>query len=506
LEVVDANNGNTLIGSKYMGGAFAGSGHPELNTYVAGGFGGQLSVVGDTKITLSDGTTKLAKYITINDKILAWDDDTKQFEEASLSKIHKRNVSEVYKVTAGGKEVEVSDSHGFWKFGNEINSGEIKVNSLYEKYKNGTLTDDWKIYIKDNHSIKLVNVDKVELIEKEEEVITFSVPHYVNYISNEIISHNVIGGGGPGGGTSLNWVLSTIQSAFTSQGDKTLAAETDTDEVITISTATTNAKIRWRLRVNTSSGKTCAIAANGTVTSTFHNFTANIGQESTGNDIYFNNAKISTTGIVIEKSNNFVEIQPGGVQVVTTDSQFIRMRRKDSATIGSSADAELFRVQGGTSYFTGVASPYTTAISVDGHIRTFNDTGNGPWELGGPYTYSSTNFSKLNGMDISAMGVSLTDSITGTTGQTTVVNNKDSYVKLPGGVIIQWGSVNQGSGYGIKTVGFPTTFPTSVSSAVCSTLRTSAGGSGFNHVSNVDVSGMDILLDGTSGFWIAIGH
>ena len=128
------------------------------------------------------------------------------------------------------------------------------------------------------------------------------------------------------------------------------------------------------------------------------------------------------------------------------------MRRKDSATIGAQADAELFRVQGGTSYFTGVANPYTTAISVDGHIRTFNDTGNGPWELGGPYSNSAANFSKLNGMDISAMGVSLTSSITGTTCQTTVVNNKDSYVKLPGGVIIQWGSVNQGSGYGIKTV------------------------------------------------------
>jgi hypothetical protein len=498
LEVVDANNGNAVIGSKYMGGAFAGSGHPELSTYVAGGFGGQLSVVGDTKITLSDGTTKLAKYITINDKILAWDDDTKQFEEASLSKIHKRNISEVYKVTAGGKEVEVSDSHGFWKFGNEINSGQIKVNSLYEKYKNGTLTDDWKIYIKDNDSIKLVNVDKVELIEKEEEVITFSVPHYVNYISNEIISHNVIGGG-----TTYSWVLSTIQSAFTSQGDKTLAAETGTDQVITISTATTNARLRWRLRVNTSSGKTCAIAGNGTVTSTFHPFTADIGQQSSGNDIYFNNAKITTTSISIEKSNNFVEIQPGGVQVVTTDSQFIRMRRKDSATISTAADAELFRVQGGTSYFTGVANPFTTAISVDGHIRTFNDTGNGPWELGGPNTNSATNFSKLNGMDISAMGVSLTNSITGTSGTNTVTTKK-SYVKLPGGAICQWGSISDSSNP--KSVSFPVQFPNSVSSVTCATVRSSNGSGGYNHVYDVDRNGCSLILDGSNGFWMAWGH
>ena len=505
LEVVDADNSDAVIGSKYMGGTNASSGHPILETYVAGGYGGQISVSADTKITLSDGTTKLAKDITINDKILAWADDTKKFEEAILSKISKRNVSEIYKVTAGGKEIEVSDSHGFWKFGDEINSGEINVTSLYERYKAGTLNDNWKIYIKDNHSIKLVDVDKVERIQKEEEVITLSVPHYVNYISNDIISHNVIGG--PGGGSSLNWVLSTIQSAYTSQGNGTLTSASSQNAVINISTATTNARIRWRLQVNTSSGKTCAIAANGTVTSTNHTFVAQIGQQSSGNDVYFDNAKIQSAGnISIEKTNNFVEIQPGGVQVVTTDSQFIRMRRKDSATISTAADAELFRVQGGTSYFTGVANPFTTAISVDGHIRTFNDTGNGPWELGGPNTNSTTNFSKLNGMDITSMGVSLAGgpvTTTSTSYTNTSTGNFDSYVKLPGGVILQFGYIYDTSTP--RTVNFPTTFPTALLSAGCSTVRSNNGSGGYNHVFNLSRSRMDVVLDGDRGFWWAYG-
>ena len=517
LEVVDANNGDAVIGTKYMGGAGAASGHPELQTYVAGGFGGQLSVVGTTKITLSDGTTKLAKDITITDKILAWDDNTKKFKEAILSKIHKRNVSQIYKVTAGGKEVEVSDSHGFWKFGNEINSGEIKAKSLYEEYKKGTLNDNWKIYIKDNHSIKLVDVDKVEIIEKEEEVITLTVPKYVNYISNDIISHNAAQPGG--GGT--NWVLSTIQYAFTATGNGTLApkAPPGEDEVITISTATTNARIRWRLSVYTSSGKTCAIAANGTVTSTNHTFTAQIGQQSGGNDVYFNSTRIidpngdgtnNPLDIKLEKSNNFVEIQPGGLQVVTTDSQFIRMRRKDSATISTAADAELFRVQGGTSYFTGVASPFETAISVDGHIRPFNDTGNGPWELGGPYTTSTTNnFSKLNGMDISGMTVSLAGgpvTSTGTTYQNTSTGNYDSYVTLPGGVILQFGyTYNTNPTSRRREIVFGTAFPNALLSAGCSTLRSDKGGDGYNHVYNMSKSRMWIIIDGDRGFWWAMG-
>ena len=272
--------------------------------------------------------------------------------------------------------------------------------------------------------------------------------------------------------------------------------------------ATTNARIRWRLQVNTSSGTTCNIAANGTVTSTNHTFVAQIGQESTGNDVYFNNAKIQNGNgdITLEKTNNFVEIQPGGVQVVTTDSQFIRMRRKDSATISTAEDAELFRVQGGTSYFTGVANPFTTAISVDGHIRTFNDTGNGPWELGGPNTNSAANFSKLNGMDISSMGVSLAGgpvTTTSTTYTNTSSSNYDSYVKLPGGVILQFGYIYDTSTP--RTVSFPTTFPTALLSAGCSTVRSNQGGSGFNHVFNLSRSRMDVILDADRGFWWAYG-
>ena len=500
LEVVDGINSNAVIGTKFMGGNVATSGFPALSTYVATDNGFQ-SVIGTTEITLEDGTIKLAKDITLIDKILSWNSTTNKFEGAILSNISKRNTSEIYKVYVAGKEIEVSGTHGFWKFGSENNSCQIRTKELYNRYKENELTDDYKIYIKDNDKLKLVHVDKIEKIEKEEEVITFSVPYYVNYISNGIISHNYFGGGG---GSSLTWELTQVQSAGSGTGTRTLAEESGTNSVISLSTATTNAKIRWRLSVSATSGTTVAIDASGNSSTTTHAHTVYVGQESYQNQVYFSNAKITTATISIEKSNNFVELQPGGIQVVTTDSQFIRMRRKDSPVINSAADAELFKVEGGVSYFKAMANPYTTAIFSDGHIEPSNESGTGPWDLGKSNNKWETVYAnELNGIDISGLGVSLTDSITGTSGTNTVTTKK-SYVKLPGGAICQWGSINDSSNP--RTVTFPTTFPNSVSSVTCATVRTNNGGGGYNHVYDIDRSGCSLVLDGSNGFWMAWGH
>jgi len=111
----------------------------------------------------------------------------------------------------------------------------------------------------------------------------------------------------------------------------------------------------------------------------------------------------------------------------------------------------------------------------------------------------------LNGVDIENLAVSLDDGPGATTTDTNSVNdNYDSYVKLPGGVILQWGHIYDTSSP--RYVAFPTQFPNVIHSVVCSTNRNSGGSNGYNHVYNYDRNGVELILDGNYGFWIAIGH
>ena len=189
-----------------------------------------------------------------------------------------------------------------------------------------------------------------------------------------------------------------------------------------------------------------------------------------------------------------------GIQVVSNNDRFVRIARREL----TDSNPDLFTVSDGTAYFYARGGSYPAAIVSDGDINPYSDSN---YDLGSDgVRWANLYTDNINGLDASAMAVSLTNVITATSGVTSVGDNLDSYVKLPGGVIIQWGSVSQGTGNGSKTVGFPATFTTSVSAAVCSTLRVNQGGSGFNHVHDVDVNGMQIVLDWTDGFWIAIGH
>jgi hypothetical protein len=114
-------------------------------------------------------------------------------------------------------------------------------------------------------------------------------------------------------------------------------------------------------------------------------------------------------------------------------------------------------------------------------------------------------YANLNGVDVSGLAVSLQNSITTNTAPgVTTVTNTDSYAVLPGGVILQWGTIDDSTNP--KTVVFPVTFPTSVSSVVCSTVRNSGGSDGTNHVYNIRRSQCDLVLGGQYGFWIAMGH
>ena len=436
----------------------------------------QISVTGDTKITLPSGEEILAEDVVEGQKILAWswndklDDSTiNQFDEFEITEIKKRKVDKIYKVSAGGKTIKVSDSHGFWLNDNN----QIKAIQL--------VAGESMINIKDGDGIKLVLVNSVDIISTNEWVYTFGVPGVHNYISDGILSHN-----------DGSWEYIGTSNSSASRTTVGSAGATVT-KLININTAG-DIKFRYSLRFHGYSGRKVNIGSN------INSYTTIYQQHTIGPNLL--STPSYDTSLTTSIPANFVEIKAGGIQVVSEPEIWVRIPRKAP----ESGNPEVFRANGGTSYFKSLTNGgvYDTAINVEGDITPYADS---LYDIGTTSTrFLNVYADNLNGVDISGLAVSLVNSITGLTGITTVVNDKDSYVKLPGGVIIQWGSVNQGTNPGIKNVGFPTQFPTSVSSAVCSTIRASAGGSGYNHVSNVDRNGMDIVLDGTYGFWIAIGH
>ena len=145
-----------------------------------GGYGTGFfpSVVGDTEITLSDGSIKLAKDIKKGDLILSWDSSENKFTIGELTDIRRRSVDFVYRLVVGGKEIKVSDSHKFW------GDGDIEIAAV------DLVAGISEIYIKTENGIKLTKVDIVEILYEKDDVFTFSVRQYHNYVSNEIISHN----------------------------------------------------------------------------------------------------------------------------------------------------------------------------------------------------------------------------------------------------------------------------------------------------------------------------
>jgi hypothetical protein len=176
LVVTDASDGNIQYGTGryfYADGDFV--------DQCGGGSGGYYpipSVIGTTEIILKDGSIKLAKDIVKGEEILSWDEINNKFTIGKINDIRGRQVDLVYKVVVGGEEVKVSDSHKFWT----DNDGEIIVTSLVAGVS--------KIYVKVNNTIELKVVDSVEVIYEKDEVFTFSVKDYHNYVSNNVISHN----------------------------------------------------------------------------------------------------------------------------------------------------------------------------------------------------------------------------------------------------------------------------------------------------------------------------
>ena len=434
------------------------------------------SVTGDTKITLSSGETILAENVVEGQKILAWswndklDDSTiNQFDEFEIQQIKKRKVNTIYKVSAGGNVVKVSDSHGFWLNDNE----QIKATEL--------VAGESMINIKDGNGIKLVLVDGVEIIETNEYVYTFEVPGVHNYISDNIISHNE---------STWNYVASNISPGF--QYLKTGASG------VTISmniTSSVEVKFRYSVRFYGSSGIRYNIG------SAINSYTTTYLSHTVGPNFVTRTA--FDTSLSISLPSNFVEVKAGGIQVVSDPDVWVRIPRKPAG----SSNPEVFTANGGTSYFKALTNggSYDTAINSEGDINPYSDSN---FDLGLNGTrWANVWADNLNGMDISALAKSLVTSAftqTGTTYENNSTGNYDNYIKLHSGVIIQWGYIYDTSAP--REVQFPTEFPTCFSAGVCASLRGSSGGDGFNHIINANRTRMTVILDSNAGFWIAMGH
>jgi hypothetical protein len=466
LEAVQVSTG-TVVGSLLLGQATAFGAYTLGNYYQGvtdegpGGPGGEefFSVTGDTLITLSNGDVILAKDLIEGEHVLAWGWNSNldnciidEFSEYKVSSVKSRIVDKIYKISAGGKTIKVSDSHGFWLNDNN----QIKAAELVEGIS--------EINIKDGNTIKVVKVDSVQIIHELTTVYTIEVPGVHNYISNDIISHN-----------SGFWeyypsvTQNSVAFNYTAGGTKTVS--------INISVAD-DIQLRYALRYGAQSGFTF----NKDSTINFQNGTSEYFTHTVSS---FSTAPTPLdSSLEIKSPTNFVEVKAGGIQVVSGDNVYVSIPRKPEG----SSDPTMLHIEGGT-LFTNTILP-STDVSPS---STF--------DIGSAFS----KYANLNGLNISGLAVSLQSSVTTDTSPgVTTVSNTDSYAVLPGGTIIQWGSIDDSTNP--KTVVFPVTFPTSVSSVVCSTVRNSGGSDGTNHVYNIRRSQCDLVLDGRYGFWIAMGH
>lgn len=391
---------NELIATKYLNQVISYGARDGSHFWVAddGGGSGIQSVVGTTEITLENGTTKLAKDITLDDRILAWDSDTDKWVSARLSDIKKRNVSEIYKITIDGREIEVSETHGFWLFGNEKNSGQIRASELYKNrlIPNPMTQDILKLWVKDGDSKKKVSITNITKIEKEEEVITFSVPKYVNYISNNIISHNIIYG-------SLTWYQSTMDYGATANGSRTGSGGTKSWDVEIPKSG--NYKVRFRISLYSTAATSVTVgtSSSATTTTTYSSFNFYFDSDNAGQTGHVNSGVKSSsypwnTTMNIQKNNNFIEILPAGIQVVSGTGRFVRINRRDQ----DDNNVELLEVidgavkidsragvSGGTSF------DDKLAIEADGNIMPISTA---TWDIGASNKYWENGyFVNLNG-------------------------------------------------------------------------------------------------------------
>jgi hypothetical protein len=244
----------------------------------SGGGGGYISVTGDTLITLGDGSTVMAKNIRTGDYISSWDwrNNFNKFIANPVTGIKSRKVNTIYKVKAGGYEVKVSDSHGFWL----DNNTEILVGDL--------VAGKTEIYIESENSIKKVLVDSVEIINGEVDVYTLEVAGTNNYISNNILSHNSYGAGGYYFNESIAYVGTKLYTAQANLSSGTTYYVTH--------------RIQYVVNADNTSGEPWYLSSTAS--------------------IYY---VLSSKTITVELVSSGVVANGGGFQAVSSDARYIRL-------------------------------------------------------------------------------------------------------------------------------------------------------------------------------------
>jgi hypothetical protein len=430
IEAVKASDGS-VVGSTYIG-ASNGVGAKNVGSQWIG-YLGYLSVTGDTLIIDEFGNEVYARDIISGQNITAWN-WSDSFSTYKVENVRNRTVDKVFKISAGGKEVKVSDSHGFWLDGNE----QIKAKDLIPGVS--------KINIKDDNTIKLVIVDDVEIMEGDEMVYTFSVPGVNNYISNGIISHN------PAMVDEGTWspVGPSVSSAYT---DSYIGF---TEKINIYISEATPVQFRYRFYYFARSGNAADLgAAANSYTNTYYPWTFDAWTTSPS----------FASSIEIKSPSNFVEINAGGMQVVSDATRYVAMPRRE-AGVGVS---DLLKVLGGN-IKTDTILPNVADIST---IGTYAN------QYGHVYANNFTN----NVSDISG------------------ANN---YTKLTNGVLLQWGYATGTSA--LYTITFPIAFPTACRSVHITTDRNTSGANGYNHATSVTTTSFSAVFDQDyDGWWMAIG-
>ena len=326
LQAVDATNSSNVIGeislsTSYAYGATTGytwyytTGSSDDPGDLRSGFGPDgpaLSVTGDTQIQLADGSVKLAEDVKEGDIISTWDwiDSNDTLSTTSVGKIHTRLVDDYYTVTlASGRQVKTSDSHGFWLDNNE----EIKTTDL--------IPGESEVYITTPQGIEKDLVESVEHIQEPVQVYTLEVPVYNNYISNGILSHNPV-------------VWNSATYSGTSASTTQAYAATNQQRTLTLSSAIP-VKFRYKIEFRARSGRGHTTSNTGATSYNYPTTTVDA----------WTTAPTLDTSLTIQTPSNFVEMKAGGLQVVSSDTKYVRMDRLDAT--GDDGDI-LFKTKGGT--------------------------------------------------------------------------------------------------------------------------------------------------------------
>jgi hypothetical protein len=430
IEAVKVSDGS-VVGSSYIGGSSSVGARNVAGYWI--GYLGYLSVTGDTLIIDEFGNEVYARDIIIGQNITAWN-WSDSFSTYKVENVRSKTIDKVFKVSAGGNEVKVSDSHGFWLDGNE----QIKAKDLIPGVS--------KINIRDGNTIKLVIVDDVEIIEGDEMVYTFFVPGANNYISNGIISHNI-------GMTTWEEVPESINAG----GYSGISGYNQTINMY-ISQATP-VQFRYRFNYYAKSGVQTDVGASPlSYTTTYYPWTF---------DTWVTSPSFASS-IIVKSPTNFVEINAGGMQVVSDENRYVKMARQEVG-VGVS---DLLKVLGGN----------IKTDTILPNVANTSTIGTNANQYGHVYANNFTN----NASSVSANG----------------------YTKLTNGIILQWGYANDS---GLATsITFPIAFPTACRSVHVTTERLNQGAEGYNHAGSVTATGFSAVFDApssaTGGWWMAIGY